>query len=115
MSKIANKPVHVIVHWSESKFFAEKDKIFSFSDFESLAFTASELNSDEYDKTSITVIFSSGDTYNCRLNLGKKHDKGFSDHVKKLIIFSKSPKGKVYYQHFNTDALMFLSQIVLED
>lgn len=114
MSTIATKPVHVIVHWSESKFFPDTDKLYSFSEFESLAFKASDLNLDEYDKTSITVIFSSGDTYNCRLDLGMKQDKGFSDHVKKLIKFSQSPKGQIYYQHFNTDSLIFLSHIVLE-
>lgn len=109
-------PVEVLVDWSESGVFPFEKKTYSFKDFELKAELAASQATEFYDKTQITVKFSNGIDYSCRLDLGANDKKGFRDHCNKMIEFSKTQKGLDFYISVGLlDCVNFLKSISWQD
>ena len=105
-------PVDVLVHWSESGEFPFENKTYSFEEFERTAALAASKATDCYDKTKITVIFSNGIEYGCRLDLAVHDKKGFRDHCNKMIRDANTPEGLDYYTRMGLmDCVNFLKSI----
>ena len=110
------KAIAVMVKFSEfNALNNKKGQMMTFADFEKLAASgAFDAEQDGfYNKTEVDVLFDSGDTYNCRLDLGKSC-KGFADHVANRIAFSKTDRYKEMMKIMggnDSDALDFIKKI----
>ncbi|EGH9360852.1 hypothetical protein IFG57_004014 [Salmonella enterica] len=93
-------PVSVTVHWSESSFFPGVNRIFTYEDFEYLAGFAAMQAGQGYVKTKVTVLFSDGFEFKCRLDLCQSMEN-FKTYVMRFIDFSKTERGKLYLKKFN--------------
>ena len=51
-----------------------------------------------YQKTSVTVNFDDGDSYQARLDLAASDTHGFTDHCLAMLAFAETEKGRAYYQ-----------------
>ncbi|MEQ9436037.1 LPD25 domain-containing protein [Hyphomonas sp.] len=79
------KPIFVYVCWSESERFPEKT-LWRFERFEELAAQVAQAHrTGGYLKTNVTVIFSGGEDYVCRLDLAPHDAQGFEHHAKRFI------------------------------
>ncbi|MHB9331403.1 LPD25 domain-containing protein [Phytobacter ursingii] len=105
-------PVEVLVHWSESGVFPFEKKTYSFTEFEEKAAYAASLTTEFYDKTKITVRFSNGIEYGCRIDLAAHDKKGFRDHCQKVIAYSETDEGHSFYTRIGLmDCVEFLKTI----
>lgn len=79
-------PVWVQVIWSESNKFKDM-QLLPFNKFEKIAMNVARKNTIDqaYDKTKVNVLFSSGDEYQCRLDLAHGDTHGFKHHALGLI------------------------------
>ena len=77
-------PVTVLVHWSESRHFPFKEKVYPYTLFEQKARSAARDAGvgRGYDKTKITVTLSNGDTIQVRCDLSETEDHGFASVVR---------------------------------
>lgn len=107
-------PVSVLVHWSDSAEFKGEEVTYTFEDFERKAKNAAALagSSIGYDKTKITVRFSNGAEYGCRLDLAADGTQSFQIHAQQMIAYSKTEKGAAYYKQVGLmDCVQFLETI----
>jgi len=81
------KPTHALVHWSESTRFPGENALMTFATFEETAARAAWANPPRgcYDKTQVTILFSDGSSYGCRIDLKQGDERGFRDHVEQFI------------------------------
>lgn len=106
--ELTNKPSYVKVEWSESREFKEGEEI-PFQQFERRCRNLVSSHVDRgYDKTKIEVAFENGDTYGCRLDLGKTSDWGYIDHMNQMIEYANTEKGKAFYEQHDPSLLQFL-------
>lgn len=85
VSKVAI-PVWVKVIWSESAKFKENELI-PFKDFENKAWHIANKQGigNGYKKTKVEVLFTDGNTYECRLDLARDDEHGFKHHAQRLV------------------------------
>ena len=78
------KPLFVHIKWSESNEFNDNEVI-PFHEFEERA-TSIALAYDDlgYLKTKIVVLFSTGTSYECRIDLAKNDEHGFRHHCEQV-------------------------------
>ncbi|MGU5637127.1 DUF3560 domain-containing protein [Aeromonas veronii] len=97
-AQFVRRPVSVLVHWSESGAWGEEE-LCTFSDFEARAQVAAlGYVGGGYQKTSVTVNFDDGDSYQARLDLAASDTHGFTDHCLAMLAFAETEKGRAYYQ-----------------
>jgi len=96
--QFVRRPVSVLVHWSESGAWG-KEELCTFADFEARAQVAAlGYVGGGYQKTSVTVNFDDGDSYQARLDLAASDTHGFTDHCLAMLAFAETEKGRAYYQ-----------------
>ncbi|HHP5454824.1 TPA: DUF3560 domain-containing protein [Aeromonas veronii] len=96
--QFVRRPVSVLVHWSESGAWG-KEELCTFADFEARAQVAAlGYVGGGYQKTSVTVNFDDGDSYQARLDLAASDTHGFTDHCLAMLSFAETEKGRAYYQ-----------------
>ena len=97
-TQFVRRPVSVLVHWSESGAWG-KEELCTFADFEARAQVAAlGYVGGGYQKTSVTVNFDDGDSYQARLDLAASDTHGFTDHCLAMLAFAETEKGRAYYQ-----------------
>ena len=97
-TQFVRRPVSVLVHWSESGAWG-KEELCTFADFEARAQVAAlGYVGGGYQKTSVTVNFDDGDSYQARLDLAASDAHGFTDHCLAMLAFAETEKGRAYYQ-----------------
>ncbi|WP_368177981.1 DUF3560 domain-containing protein [Aeromonas sp. R7-1] len=97
-ARFVRRPVSVLVHWSESGAWESESSI-PYAEFEAKAFTvALGYVGGGYQKTSVTVTFDDGDTYQARLDLAASDTHGFTDHCLAMLAFAETEKGRQYYE-----------------
>jgi len=97
-AQFVRRPVSVLVHWSESGAWG-KEELCTFADFEARAQVAAlGYVGGGYQKTSVTVNFDDGDSYQARLDLAASDTHGFTDHCLAMLAFAETEKGRAYYQ-----------------
>lgn len=97
-AQFVRRPVSVLVHWSESGAWG-KEELCTFADFEARAqVVALGYVGGGYQKTSVTVNFDDGDSYQARLDLAASDTHGFTDHCLAMLSFAETEKGRAYYQ-----------------
>jgi hypothetical protein len=89
------QPISVRVHCSESPWFKQEEYLYGFKEFENIAALAATRVKAGYDKTVITVFFSTEQEdrlydYKCRLDLAINGDKGFCEHTVSVLRFIAS-------------------------
>lgn len=77
----------VIVHWSESFNFTDNSEL-SLKEFERISLITANAVPDNsgYDKTKVTVVFTDGQEYNCRVDLNKQCT-GLVSHVRAMKVW----------------------------
>lgn len=97
-ARFVRRPVSVLVHWSESGQW-EEGQTLPYADFEAQALAvALGYVGGGYQKTSVTVTFDDGDTYQARLDLAASDTHGFTDHCLAMLAFAETEKGRQYYE-----------------
>lgn len=108
-ARFVRRPVSVLVHWSESGQW-EEGQTLPYADFEAQALAvALGYVGGGYQKTSVTVTFDDGDTYQARLDLAASDTHGFTDHCLAMLAFAETEKGRQYYE---TDGWQSLLEFV---
>jgi hypothetical protein len=88
------RPITVHVHWSESDRF-RPDTVMPFREFEDRALSVAMRHKDRgYLKTSVTVHFDDGSTYQCRLDLAEWDTHNFQHHIERGLRFAVSTEGQ---------------------
>lgn len=105
-AQYVRRPVSVLVHWSESGAWGQ-DVTIPFIEFEAqAAAVAIGYTLRGYHKTSVTVNFDDGETYQCRVDLAATDEMGFTDHCLGMLRFYETDKGRDYYQRTNSEDLI---------
>ncbi len=105
-AKYVRRPVSVLVHWSESGAW-EQGQTVPYTEFEAkAAAVAIPYAGGGYQKTSITVTFDDGETYECRVDLSSTGDLSFTDHCLAMLRHYETDKGRDYYQRSGQESLI---------
>ncbi|MBM2293791.1 hypothetical protein JQX09_17830 [Sulfitobacter pseudonitzschiae] len=87
-------PTTVDIEWSEAGGILAAGATLPFDQFEAAALEAALGHpGGSYLKTKVRVHFDSGDTYECRLDLGD-NERGFADGIQRRIKYHESAEGK---------------------